>query len=177
MRKTLLFLVLILAVLSISNLAIAKSTTNTSNQKVNGIQLIPVDHNQEVDGIQIHVSHLAYSKNELALYVESAEKGSRKSDYLRASDIEFHISDEKGKKIKSYSGEVTGVYFLNKWIFNSEKKYDPIPKNTKELTITPYTSFPTDGGGSNLDNNEEINTDYSKLKDVHFQSFKVKINQ
>ena len=176
MRKTLLFLVLILAVLSISNLAIAKSTTNTSNQKVNGIQLIPVDHNQEVDGILIHVSHLAYSKNELALYVESTEKGSRE-DYSRAGDVEFHISDEKGKRIKSYSGEVTGVYFLNKWIFNSEKKYDPIPKNTKELTITPYTKLPTDGGGSNLDNNEEIITDYSKLKDVHFQSFKVKINQ
>ncbi|MGE6375998.1 DUF5643 domain-containing protein [Peribacillus muralis] len=151
----------------------------TKNNKNKAIKVISVNHEQEVGGVQIQVPDLALSAEGLALYVKSSEKGKRDSaNYLNAGNIEFRITDDQGKEITSHSGEVTGTRHLDKWIYSSEKTFSPIPKGVKELTITPYTMLPNHGGGTELDkqgNEEDIQFDYSTLKNVKFNSFTVKI--
>lgn len=184
--KKVLFTSVIFIGLSIPILTGATSISHFSSERLvnkisgnNYIKDIPVNHKQEVDGIEMHISDLTLSEGGLALNVESNEKGERDSGhYLRAGNIEFHITDEQGKEILSHSGKVKGAYRFGKWYFSSKKIFDPISKDVKELTITPYLILPTDGGGVVLDqdgNGKSIKIDYSKLKNVEFKSFTVKI--
>lgn len=186
MRKRILFIGVFLIGLSISQLVEAASTDHFSlkqpmefKNKIDETIVIPVNHKQKVDGIEIHVPDLVLSAEGLALYVESSEKAPKKTGrYLRAGDIEFRLTDEQGKEITSHSGEVIGTRHSGKWIFSSEKTFDPITKNVKKLKITPYLMLPTNGGGVEMDKNKDrkdIQFNYSKLKDVEFESFSVKI--
>lgn len=189
MQKAILFIGVFLISLSLSLLAEAASIDHLSSKQSTGenvkfggkneTKVIPLNHKQRSDGITIQIPDLVISAEELAIYVESSEEGDRGSGhYLRAGDIEFRITDQHGREILSHSGEVTGTRHLGKWIFSSEKKFGPVSKDIKELRITPFLMLPKDGGRVEIDedgNTMEINFDYSKLRDVEFESFTVKI--
>lgn len=189
MKKGILFIGIFLIGLSLSLLVEAASIDHLPTKQFTGenvefggdseTKVIPINHKQKSDGITIHIPDLVISAEELAIYVESSEESDRDSGhYLRAGDIEFRITDEHGKEILSHSGEVTGTRHFGKWVFSSEKKFWPVSKDVKELRITPFLMLPTDGGGVEIDedrNSREINFDYSKLKNVEFESFTVKI--
>ena len=152
---------------------------STPIKKIAGINKIPVQHSQNVDGIDLTVTELSLSETGVSISYESSEEG-MDFELSRAGDIELLMVDQNGNEITSHSGGVTGERLKNKIVFKSNKQFDPIDSNVTELTIIPYLALPTDGGGVEFDEDgesKELEFKGDTLKPVEFESFKVKIPQ
>lgn len=139
---------------------------------------VPVNHQQQAEGIQLDVSKISFSPSGIALDYKATEKGTIDNSQVGASFIEFRITDEHGKEITSHSGGGEGHFDNGVWNFSSIKSFDPISGGVQKLTITPYLSLPSGGGGVQMDKNgveTEIPFDHSSLKEVKFQSFTVEV--
>lgn len=150
---------------------------STPIEQITDISKISIQHSQNVDGIDLTVTELSISDTGVSISYESSEEGTD-FELSRAGDIEFLMVDQDGNEIKSYSGGVTGKKLKNRLVFKSNKLFDPIDTNVTELTITPYLSLPTDGGGVEFDENgesRELEFKGGSLQSVDFESFKVKI--
>ncbi|GAF66827.1 hypothetical protein BTS2_3732 [Bacillus sp. TS-2] len=150
---------------------------STPVEKIVDINKIPVQHSQNVDGIDLTVTDLSLSKTGVTISYESSEEASD-FEKSRAGDIEFLLVDQNGKEITSHSGGVTGEILKDKMVFNSNKQFDPIDSTVTEVTITPYLALPSDGGGVETDENGELSQvefEGDSKQPVEFESIKVKI--
>jgi len=154
---------------------------STSINQVKDIKEIPVQHTETVDGIKLDVTEFSYGASGASVSFKSSEDAILVDDGLdRASKIEFKMEDQNGNEIKSHSGGVEGERVKDKMIYTSNKQFDPIDSDVTELTITPYLSLSTGGGGVEIDENgEETELEYqgNSIPPVEFNSFKVKITQ
>ncbi|MGM0890799.1 MAG: DUF4179 domain-containing protein [Bacillota bacterium] len=153
---------------------------STPIKQIKDISKIPIQHSENVDGINLTVTELSLSETGISVSYESSEEGTD-FELSRAGDIEFLMVDQDGNEIISHSGGVTGKHVKDSMVFKSNKKFDPIDSKVKELTITPYLALPTDGGGVEFDENgdesKELDFKGGSLQPVEFKSFKVKIPQ
>ena len=150
-------------------------------KQTNDIKQIPVQHKETVDGIQLNVTEFSYGASGASVSFKSSEDVALTDKGRgRAAKIEFEIEDQDGNEIKSHSGGVQGERVKDRMIYTSNKQFDPIDSNVTELTITPYLSLPTGGGGVEMgENQEETEIEYqgNSIQPVKFKSFKVKIPQ
>ncbi|MGE7110117.1 DUF4179 domain-containing protein [Lysinibacillus sp. NPDC047702] len=150
----------------------------TPIKKITDIVYVPVNHQEIVDNIQLEVSKMSISPTGIALDYQAIEKGTIDNPQVSSAFMEFHITDENGKEVTSYSGAGKGQFEDDKWKFSSTKNFDPISIDVQKLIVTPYLSLPTGGGGvqMNEDGTEtEIPFDGSSLKEVKFQSFTIEV--
>jgi hypothetical protein len=150
---------------------------STPIQQITDISKIPIQHSENVDGIDLTVTELSLSETGVSISYQSSEEGTD-FELSRAGNIEFLMVDQDGNKITSHSGGVTGKILTNRIVFKSKKQFDPIDSKVTELTITPYLALPTDGGGVEYDENgesRELEFKGDSLQPVEFESFKVKI--
>ena len=149
---------------------------STPIEKIPDTIRVPVNHQQQADGIQLNVAELSLSPSGVGISFEASEKGSISNPQLEASYIEFRMTDERGQEITSHSGGFRGNFYDGVWVFGGKKTFDPIATDVKELTITPYLSLPSGGGGVAFNEHgeeTEIKFDASSLKEVEFQPFTV----
>lgn len=150
-------------------------------KQADDIKGIPVHHEEKVDGIHLNVKSFSYGTSGASISFNSSEEATLADDNLdRASFVEFKMEDQDGNEIKSHSGEVTGERVKDKMIYTSNKQFDPIDSDVTEVTITPYLSLPTGGGGVEIDENgneKELEYKGDSLQPVDFEPFKVKIQQ
>ncbi|MFJ8511292.1 DUF4179 domain-containing protein [Lysinibacillus xylanilyticus] len=147
-------------------------------KKIKDIVYVPVNHQQQEEGIQLDVSKISFSPSGIALDYKATEKGTIDNSQVGASFIEFRITDQNGKEITSHSGGGEGHFDKGVWNFSSTKSFDPISDDVQKLTITPYLMLPSGGGGVqiNKDGSEtKIPFDKSSLKEVKFQPFTVEV--
>lgn len=147
-------------------------------KKITDTIYIPVNHQQQAEGIQLDVSKISLSPSGIALDYKASEKGTIDNSQVGASYIEFRITDQNGKEITSHSGGGEGHFSKGVWNFSSIKSFDPISDDVQKLTITPYLMLPSGGGGVQVDKNgteTKIPFDKSSLKEVKFQPFTVEI--
>ncbi|SES45512.1 DUF4179 domain-containing protein [Psychrobacillus sp. OK032] len=152
---------------------------STSIKQITDIRKVPIQHSENVDGINLTVTELSISETGVSISYESSEEGTD-FELSRAGDIEFLMVDQAGNEITSHSGGVTGKRLKNRLVFKSNKQFDPINSNVTDLTITPYLALPTGGGGVEFDENgepRELEFKGDSLQPVVFESFKVKITQ
>ncbi len=152
---------------------------STPIKQITDIIKIPIQHSENVDGIDLTVTELSLSETGVGISYESSEEGTD-FELSRAGNIEFLIVDQDGNEIMGHSGGVRGELLKNSMVFTSNKKFDPIDSGVNELTITPYLALPTDGGGVEVDENgesRELEFKGDSLQPVEFESFKVKIPQ
>jgi hypothetical protein len=154
---------------------------STPVNQVKDIKKVPVQHTETVDGIKLDVTEFSYGASGASVSFKSSEDATLADDGLgRAVKIEFKMVDQNGNEIKSHSGGVQGKRVKDKMIYTSNKQFDPIDSDVTELTITPYLSLPTGGGGVEFDENGEprdLEFKGDPLQPVEFESFKVKIPQ
>ncbi len=139
---------------------------------------VPVNHQQQAEGIQLDVSKISLSPSGIALDYTATEKGTIDNSQIGASFIEFHITDQNGKEITSHSGGGEGHFDNGVWNFSSTKSFDPISDVVQKLTITPYLMLPSGGGGVQIDKDgaeTKIPFNKSSLKEVKFQPFTVEV--
>lgn len=147
-------------------------------EKIKNIIDVPVNHQQQAEGIQLDVSKISLSPSGIALDYKASEKGTIDNSQVGASFIEFRITDQNGKEITSHSGGGEGHFENGVWNFSSIKSFDPISNDVQKLTITPYLMLPSDGGGVQMDKDgieTKIPFDKSSLKEVKFQPFTVEV--
>lgn len=147
-------------------------------KKIADIIDVPIDHQQQAEGIQLDVSKISFSPSGIALDYKATEKGTIDNAQVGASFIEFRITDQNGKEITSHSGGTEGHFDNGAWNFSSTKSFDPISDGVQKLTITPYLSLPSGGGGVQIDKDgveTEIPFDPTLLKEVKFQPFTVEV--
>ncbi|KOS60297.1 DUF4179 domain-containing protein [Lysinibacillus agricola] len=147
-------------------------------KKITNTIYVPVSHQQQAEGIQLDVSKISFSPSGIALDYKATEKGTIDNPQVGASFIEFRITDEHGKEITSHSGGTEGHFDNGVWKFSSTKSFDPISDVVQKLTISPYLSLPSGGGGVQMDKDgteTEIPFDKSSLKEVKFQPFTVEV--
>lgn len=147
-------------------------------KKITDIVYVPVNHQQQAEGIQLDVSKISISPSGIALDYKATEKGTIDNSQVGASFIEFHITDQSGKEITSHSGGGEGHFDNGVWNFSSTKSFDPISDDVQKLTITPYLMLPSGGGGVQTDKDgteTKIPFDKSSLKEVKFQPFTVEV--
>lgn len=146
-------------------------------EKITELTTIDINHEQSVDGVNLQVKDMSISQTGLSLSYESSE-AETDFDLSRGGNIEFKMEDQDGKEITGHSGGVTGELIKDKIIFKSNKQFDPINTDVKELTITPYVVIPSDGGGVELDEDgQEKELEYKGhlIKPVEFDSFTVDV--
>ncbi|OXS74819.1 hypothetical protein B1B04_07950 [Lysinibacillus sp. KCTC 33748] len=147
-------------------------------KKIADIIYVPINHQQQAEDIQLDVSKISFSPSGIALDYKATEKGTIDNAQVGASFIEFRITDQNGKEITSHSGGGEGHFDNGVWNFSSTKSFDPISDGVQKLTITPYLSLPSGGGGVEIDKDgveTEIPFDPSSLKEVKFQPFSVEV--
>lgn len=147
-------------------------------KKITNTIYVPVNHQQQAEGIQLDVSKISFSPSGIALDFKATEKGTLDNAQVSASFIEFRITDQNGKEITSHSGGGEGHFDKGVWNFSSTKSFDPISEGVQQLTITPYLSLPSGGGGVKMDKDgveTEVPFDQSSLKEVKFQPFTVEV--
>lgn len=149
---------------------------STNIEKIPDIVSVPIHYSETVNGINLNVEEIKLSDTASNIvFVSSAEGFDMESS--KAGNIEFLIVDQNDTKIQNYSGGVSGKKVHNRIVFESEKHFDPINENVKELTITPYLVIPDNEGGYEYDENKnpkKIKTDNSQ-QEVKFKPFKVTI--
>lgn len=125
-------------------------------KQADDIKEILIHHEETVDGIHLNVEKFSYGASGANISFKSSEDATLADDDRdRASFIEFKMKDQNGNEIKSHSGGVSGERVKDKMNYTSNKQFDPIDPNITELTITPYLSLPTGGGGVEIDENGE----------------------
>jgi len=147
-------------------------------KKITNTIYVPVNYQQQAEGIQLDVSKISLSPSGIALNYKATEKGTIDNPQVGASFIEFRITDQNGKEITSHSGGGEGHFDNDVWNFSSIKSFDPISDDVQQLTITPYLALPSGGGGVQIDQDgveTKIPFDRSALKEVNFQSFTVDV--
>ncbi|MEK5431133.1 DUF4179 domain-containing protein [Lysinibacillus sp. FSL R7-0073] len=152
-----------------------KWTFSTPIQKITEIVQIPVNHQQQIDGIQLHVSNISVSPSGISLDYEATVKGT--IDHPPAT-IEFMLTDGQGREIASHSGGGKAQFDDGIWKLSSTKSFDPAEKNIEKLIITPYLAIPSAGEGIRVDtNNKKTNIPFkpSAYQGVEFQPFSVNI--
>lgn len=154
---------------------------STVVKKSDDIKQIPVQHKEAVDGIELDVKEVFYGESGVGVSFQSTENAKLVDDELdRAGEIEFKMEDQDGNEIKDHSGGVKGERVKDRMVYTSNKQFDPIDSDVKELTITPYLDLPTDGGGVEINEDgeeRELTFEKDSLQPVEFDSFKVKITQ
>jgi hypothetical protein len=148
--------------------------------QVKDIKEIPVQHTETVDGVQLNVTEFSYGTSGASVSFKSSEDATFVDKGRgRAASIEFKMEDQDGNEIKSHSGGVIGERVKNQMIYTSNKQFDPIDTDVTEVTITPYLSLPTSGGGVEDDNGKQKQLDlkWGSLKQIEFESFQVKLPQ
>jgi len=150
---------------------------STPVEKIANIHKIPVQYSQTVDGLNVTITEMSYSETGVSIAYESLEE---ETDFelSRGGNIEFLVVDQDGKKITGRSGGATGERIKDRIQFKSSKQFDPIDSNVTELTITPYLSIPSNGGGVEIDENgkeKELEFKGHLIKPVEFESIIVKI--
>ncbi|WP_054768446.1 DUF4179 domain-containing protein [Lysinibacillus parviboronicapiens] len=151
---------------------------STPIKKIVDIVQLPVNHQQQAQGIQLDVSKVSVSPSGIGLAFEATEAGNSDNPQLAASFIEFRITDEQGKELTSHSGGLKGQFNDGVWVFSGNKTFDPISDNVSTLIITPYLMLPTGGSGVQIQPNGEetkLPFDKSTLKEVKFQPFTVEV--
>jgi len=152
---------------------------STPVEKIASIHKIAVNHNQIVDGVELSVTELAISQTGMSLTYESSEKGTD-FDRSRGGYIEFRVTDQDGNEIDGRFGGVTGELIKDRIVFKSNKKFDPLPADVTELTITPYLVIPTAGGGVEInEDGEETKLDWKgdEIEPLEFEAFTVQLMQ
>ncbi|WP_226528717.1 DUF4179 domain-containing protein [Metabacillus niabensis] len=150
---------------------------STPIEKITGIQKIPLNHSQTVDGLILTVTEFSFSETGASITYESSEEETD-FDLSRGGNIEFRVVDENGTELTGRSGGATGELVKDKIEFKSSKQFDPIDPTVTELTITPYLVIPSGGGGVEIDENgkeKELEYKGNLIKPVEFDSFKIKI--
>lgn len=146
---------------------------STPIEKIKDIKTIPVAHTQTVDGIQLIVTDMSISKTGISLNYVGEETGVEFGE-SRGQYMEFHIVDQDGNEISGITGGSSSEMKDGKIVHRSLKYFDPIDSDVTALTITPYLSIPSSGGGVN-EYGDHFNIDYSGIKPVQFESFTVEI--
>ncbi|MFJ6208707.1 DUF4179 domain-containing protein [Lysinibacillus sp. NPDC092081] len=139
---------------------------------------VPVNHQQQAEGIQLDVSKISLSPTGIALDYKATEKGTIDNPHIGASFIEFRMTDEHGKEITSHSGGSEGHFDNGAWDFSSTKSFAPITDDVQKLIITPYLVIPSGGGGVSVDvAGVETKIPFKKpsVKEVKFQPFTVEV--
>ncbi|WP_442600609.1 DUF4179 domain-containing protein [Paenibacillus sp. KN14-4R] len=138
----------------------------------NDVKLVPIDHKQQVKGIDFNVTDLKVGPAGILVSFHALSKD---TDHL-SSYIEFKMVDETGKEIVFHSGGSEGKIIDGKEYISGSRRFDPIDPNVKQLKITPYLSLPTNGGGVEMDaNGNEKSIEFKPLdgKGYTFDSFTV----
>ncbi|MFD1413209.1 DUF4179 domain-containing protein [Oceanobacillus jeddahense] len=149
----------------------------TPIERITDIRTIPVNHSQSVDGIDLTVTELSLSETGGSISYESSEIGTD-FELSRGGDIAFRIVDQDGNEVISNSGRGMGGVVDNSLLFTSKGQFDAIDPSVTELTITPYTALPIDGGGVEINENgveKALEFIGGNLNDVEFESFTVEI--
>ncbi|ASA24715.1 DUF4179 domain-containing protein [Paenibacillus donghaensis] len=132
---------------------------------------LAIDHKQEASGIELNISNLKIGPAGIRLFYQTVA-----DETSRAEDLEFRIVDEHGQELPSHSGGSTSERKAGIEYGKGSRLYDPAAADTKELTITPYLTKATDGGGVALDDAGQA-TPVERMPgtadDITFQSFTV----
>lgn len=73
-------------------------------KKITNTIYVPVNYQQQAEGIQLDVSKISLSPSGIALDYKATEKGTIDNPQVGASFIEFRITDQNGKEITSHLG-------------------------------------------------------------------------
>ncbi|SFP64729.1 DUF4179 domain-containing protein [Salibacterium halotolerans] len=147
-------------------------------ETIEGLKTFAVNHNQTAGNIDLHVSDMSISSSGISLNYKTVSPApeSGRIGRIPAQYLEFHITDENGEEVTSYSGGSSGTKKNGSIHLTGNKLFDPIGENVQQLTITPYLKLPSDGGGVKLEqdgNKTALNGDISELKNVEFDPFTV----
>ena len=150
---------------------------STPVEKISDVAVIPVDHTQSVDGVELSVTEVAVSQTGVSVVYESVEE-EVDFDLSRGGNIEFLMEDQDGNEIEGRSGGVTGELVDDRIVYTSRKQFDPIDDGVTELTITPYVVVPSEGGGVEIDEDgveKELEFKGDLIKPIEFAPFTVEI--
>ncbi|WP_188069449.1 DUF4179 domain-containing protein [Brevibacillus brevis] len=141
---------------------------------------IPVNHKQQAGGIDLTVSDVTMGPAGL---VVSFQAVTEEIGYL-SSYLEFKVVDEKGNELGAYSGGSQGKKSDGKEYLTGTRRFDPVTADVKELTITPYMSLPTNGGGVEMDGKGKeiliqsaIETIQKHGKNIKFNAFTISLQK
>ncbi|MGD8188743.1 DUF4179 domain-containing protein [Brevibacillus ginsengisoli] len=139
----------------------------------NDVKLVPIDYKRQGEAFDLTVSDLKVGPAGILLNFNTVSKD---TDY-NSSYLEFKAVDAAtGKEIGSHSGGRSGQIIDGKAYLTGSFRFDPVDKQVKKLKITPYMSFPTNGGGVEFDQNgkeKEIKFKPVQGKEIKFDSFTV----
>lgn len=152
-----------------------KWTFSTPIEKITEIVHVPVNHRQQVEGIELDISNISFSPSGISLDYEAKMNGILDNP---PASIEFFITDGQGREIASHSGGGKAQFDDGVWKLSSTKAFDPIAQHVGKLTITPYVAIPTGGGSVQIDaDGKETHLPFnpSAYKEVNFQPFTVEV--
>ncbi|MDQ0229879.1 DUF4179 domain-containing protein [Metabacillus malikii] len=150
---------------------------STPIEKISNISKVPVQHTQSVDGLNLTVTDMSFSKTGISIAYKSSEK---ETDFelSRGGNIDFMVVDQNGNEITGHSGGASGEKIKDRIVFKSSKHFDPVDSTVTELTITPYIVIPSEGGSVEIDENgkeKELEFKGNLIQPIEFASFKVKV--
>lgn len=135
-------------------------------------QFVEVNHQDKVEDMELMVTDVKLSP---AGVVVSFRTVAEEHD-LVDSYIDFKVIDENGNELGAHSGGSHGEIIDGKEYVSGNRLFDPIDSDVEKLTITPYVSYPTDGGGVSIDENgKETPIEFTPREggDIEFNSFTV----
>ncbi len=143
-------------------------------EKETDSKLITVNHQEKVGDIDLTVTDVKLSPAGLLVTYQAWLN----SDEYTSGSIDFNVVDETGRTLSSHSGTSSIEIIDGKKYMTGTCLLDPVEEGVNELTVTPYTVFPSGGGGVEIDENgneREIEFKRPTGEEIEFTSFKVKL--
>ncbi|WP_438313393.1 DUF4179 domain-containing protein [Sporosarcina sp. FA9] len=139
-----------------------------------GVEVVTINHTQKAEGIDLSVSDLKISPAGLLIHFNAVSN----ENFFLTSSIDFHVVNEEGIEIGSHSGGSKGTNENGKVNQSGNRLFDPISDSVKILTVTPYVSHSTEGGGVEIDKDgTETKIEFKPYdgKRIEFDSFTISL--
>lgn len=131
------------------------------------VELIEINHQQQVAGVNLTVTEVSSGLGGLKLTYETSS--SEKVNFL-ATYLEFYIEDELGNEVSFHSGGGYGTDKMRKGFY----WFDPVNVHSKEITITPYFSFPR---GAEDESIKKLIKEFEAFENEKFESITVELSK
>ena len=139
-------------------------------------ELVTINHTQQAGNIDLAVSDLEISPLGLRFAYNAITEG---NEFPTGSYISFRVVDSSGNElVSSWEGGGQAEIVNGKIHSKGNSLFEPVGDTVKELTVTPYLIYPSEGGGVEIDasgNEKPIDFKPYKGEPVEFKSFTVKL--
>ena len=145
-------------------------------QEKSSAELVTINHTQQAGNIDLTVSNLEISPLGLRFAYNAITEG---NEFPTGSYISFRVVDSSGNElVSSWEGGGQAEIVNGEIHSKGNSLFEPVGDTVKELTVTPYLIYPSEGGGVEIDaagNEKSIEFKPYKGKPVEFESFTVKL--